>query len=277
LPPLKVTEIIFALILAATFPTSAQNNLAPPGQVAADHPVLSTTDIVKMVKAGLSEEVVIAKIRACGCQLDTSTAALSKLKDSGIPDSIAVAMIETSSAVAAGAAANNSSAIPIESNSSENDASHAAATDAPVPGAAGVLFVAQRTSAHLQYSSREVFQAIVDDLLLFLKSNRVPLANSAANQSFLTEDTVSVYSLTDVAKNVGASHLVFVLVDRPTSKWVKISVMCYEPDGGLLWQEKSQAGGGVTSKGQIEKALKQLEEQLLVRINASQLPVESAR
>jgi hypothetical protein len=79
----------------------------------------------------------------------------------------------------------------------------------------------------------------------------------AANQPFLTEDTVSVYSLTDVAKNVGASHLMFVLVDRSTSKWIKVSVMCYEPDGGLLWREKSQAGGGVTSKGQIEKALKQ--------------------
>jgi hypothetical protein len=103
------------------------------------------------------------------------------------------------------------------------------------------------------------------------------LANDAANQPFLTEDPVSVYSLTAVAKNVGASNLLLVLVDRPVSKWVKVSVMCYKPDGGLLWQEKSQAGGGVTSKGQIEKALKQLEKQLLVRINASQLRVETGQ
>jgi hypothetical protein len=231
-----------------------------------------------MVKVGLSEDVVTAKIRACGCQFDTSTAALTHLKASGVSDAIVVAMIEASSAVAT--EANTSTAIPVESNSTENDASKAAGTDAPAPesaSAAGVLFVAQRTSAHQQYSSREVFQSIVDALLLFLKSNRVPLANDAANQPFLTEDAVSVYTLTDVAENIGASDLLFVLVDRPKAKWVKISVLCYEPGGVLLWQEKSQAGGGVTSKGQVEKALTQLEKQLLVRIKASQLSVESSQ
>ena len=234
-----------------------------------------------MVKAGLSEDVVIAKVRACGCQFDTSTAALSHLKASGVPDSIVVAMIEVSSAVATGDAANNPPAVPTESNPSENGAPQTAVADAPAPEsirAAGVLFVAQRTSGHIKYSSREVFEGIVDDLLLFLKSNRVPLANDPANQPFLTEDAVSVYTLTDIAKNIGASNLLLVFVDRPKSKWVKVSVMCYEPGGGLLWQEKSQAGGWtVTSKGQVEKALTQLEKQLLVRIKASQLPVEATQ
>ena len=218
-----MTGIIFVLILVATFPALAQDNLAPD-QVAADHASLSNTDIVEMVKADLSEEVVLAKIRVCGCQFDTSTAALTRLKASGVPDSIVVAMIEVST-VATGA---NTSSVPAGSNPSENDASKAAATDAPATesaSAAGVLFMAQRTSAHQQYSSREVFQGIVDGLLLFLKSNRVSLANDAATQPFLTEDAVSVYTLTDVAKNIGASDLLFVLVDRPKSKWVKISVI----------------------------------------------------
>lgn len=259
-------------------PASAQNNVVP-GQATADHLALSNADIVEMVKAGLSEEVILAKIRVCGCQFDTSTAALSRLKASGVPDSIVVAMIQVSSV--AGAAAANTRAVPAESNSSENGAPQAAATDAPAAlpesGAGGVLFMAQRTSAHIRYSSQEVFQSVVDGLLLFLKSNRVLLANDAASQPFLTEDAVSVYSLTTVAKNVGASYLLFVLVDRPTTKWVKVSVVCYGSDGSRLWQEKVQAGGGVTSKGQIEKALKQLEKQLLVKINASQLPVETSQ
>jgi hypothetical protein len=263
-----MTGIIFALIVAATLPALAQNNLAAH-QTAADHATLSNTDIVEMVKAGLSKEVVLAKIRACGCQFDTSTAALSQLKVAGVPDSIVVAMIEVS-AVTAGA--------------TEAGARQAGETDAPVPtsvGAAGVLFVAQRTSDHITRSSRDAFQGIVDALLLFLKSNRVPLANAAANQPFLTEDDISVYTLTDVATNVGASSLLFVLVDRPVSKWVKISVMCYGPGGGLLWKEESDAGEWVIGKGpvkrQVEKALSQLEKQLLIRINASQLPMESAQ
>jgi hypothetical protein len=275
---LKATTFICALILAATVSVRAQVDLSP-GQTVADHATLGNSDVVEMVKVGLSENVVLAKIRACACRFDTSTTALSHLKTSGVPDSIVVAMIEVSS-VSPGAAANTSTAEPTESNSSENDAPPTAGTAGPEPNsvrAAGVLFMAQRTSAHIQYSSRGVFQAIVDDLLLFLRSNRVPLANDAANQPVLTEDAVSVYSLTAVAKNVGASALLLVIVDRPLSKWVKVSVMCYEPSGGLLWEEKAQAGGGITSKKQIEKSLRRLEKQVLIRIDASKLTMGSAQ
>ena len=268
------TFVFMALSLCASF-GFAQGNVEPnpvrqvTTQTAADRTPLTNNDIVEMVKAGLSEDVVLAKIRACRCQLGTSTAALAQLKASGVPDTVVVAMIEVSSVAAEAAAANTSPAVPTESRTPDS------------AGAAGVLFVAQRTSDHVKYSSREVFQGVVDDLLLFLKSNRVPLANAAANQPFLTEDAVSVYTLTDVVKDVGAANLLSVLVDRPHNKWIKLRVMCYEPGGGLLWQEESDAGEWVVGKGpvkgQIEKALRQLEKQLLARINGSQLPVEPAR
>jgi hypothetical protein len=52
--------------------------------------------------------------------------------------------------------------------------------------------------------------------------------------------------------------------------------MGYEPRGRLLWQEEFNAGGLVIGKGpvkgQVRKALSQLEKQLRVSINESPLP-----
>jgi hypothetical protein len=47
-----------------------------------------------MVKAGLSADVIAAKIRNSRCDCDTSPATLMKLKADGIPDSVVLAMVE---------------------------------------------------------------------------------------------------------------------------------------------------------------------------------------
>jgi hypothetical protein len=57
---------------------------------------LTNLDIVEMLSAGLSAEVVVAKIRASTCAFDTSPAALKNLKAAQVPDSIVLAMVEAS-------------------------------------------------------------------------------------------------------------------------------------------------------------------------------------
>jgi hypothetical protein len=54
------------------------------------------------------------------------------------------------------------------------------------PSNAGVFLVAYRTSKHQTYSTPDVFQEIVDDLLQFLKSQRVVLYNDAIGQTVQT-------------------------------------------------------------------------------------------
>jgi hypothetical protein len=56
-------------------------------------PLLLNEDIIKMVKAGLDEAIIIAKIGGSKCQFDTSTDALIQLKGSGVSAAVLKAMV----------------------------------------------------------------------------------------------------------------------------------------------------------------------------------------
>ncbi len=67
---------------------------------------LTNSDIVEMSKAGLSVDVIAAKMQDSDCSFDTSPAALVALKSAGVPDSIILAIVKTPSrAVPSGGAA----------------------------------------------------------------------------------------------------------------------------------------------------------------------------
>lgn len=57
--------------------------------------VLENSDVIEMVKAGLSEEVVASKIKSSKTRFDTSAAQLVKLKEGGVSDTLVMVMIET--------------------------------------------------------------------------------------------------------------------------------------------------------------------------------------
>lgn len=57
---------------------------------------LSNDDVVRMVKAGLSAEIVIAKIRSSATNFDTSPEALQVLKSASMPDAIILVMTRSS-------------------------------------------------------------------------------------------------------------------------------------------------------------------------------------
>jgi SH3-like domain-containing protein len=56
---------------------------------------LTNGDVVDMLKAGLSQEIVIAKINASVCEFDTSPTTLKDLKTANIPDAVIVAMVQS--------------------------------------------------------------------------------------------------------------------------------------------------------------------------------------
>ncbi len=63
--------------------------------------VLTNQSVVEMVKAGLSERVIIAKIRTSPTNFDTQTDALIALKKSGVPEKVIEAIMSPSPAAAA--------------------------------------------------------------------------------------------------------------------------------------------------------------------------------
>jgi hypothetical protein len=67
--------------------------------------VLTNDAVVKMVKAGLPDAVIIQKIRASERKFDTSADALIKLKGAGVPDKVIEAMVGAPAAAPPSAAA----------------------------------------------------------------------------------------------------------------------------------------------------------------------------
>jgi hypothetical protein len=55
---------------------------------------LTNGDVLGMLSAGLSQEIVIAKIAASACEFDTSPAALKALKATNVPDAVILAMVQ---------------------------------------------------------------------------------------------------------------------------------------------------------------------------------------
>jgi hypothetical protein len=56
--------------------------------------VLTNKDILEMQKAGLPEQVLVAKVKSSQCDFDTSPGELSRLKSSGVADGVILAMVE---------------------------------------------------------------------------------------------------------------------------------------------------------------------------------------
>jgi hypothetical protein len=79
-------------LLASARPFSTNN---PQQEQAAQAPLVNK-DVTEMLRAGLSPEVLIAKIKTSESKFDTSPAALQDLKNAGVPDAVILAMVNAS-------------------------------------------------------------------------------------------------------------------------------------------------------------------------------------
>ena len=57
---------------------------------------LTNKDVLAMVKAGLSSEVIVAKIKSSTCEFDTSPMELAGLKKAGVSDAVTLVMVQAS-------------------------------------------------------------------------------------------------------------------------------------------------------------------------------------
>ncbi len=91
--PLALLMILSIVSVTTAFPASPFQDPAP-SQPVADQSPLTNQDVLEMVKSGLSAEIVVAKIKASPTKFDTAPAALSELKESGVPESVIMAMVQ---------------------------------------------------------------------------------------------------------------------------------------------------------------------------------------
>lgn len=72
---------------------TVQPSAPPPAQVARPARPLTNDDVLSMVEAQLATEVVVEKVKVSPCDFDTSPAALTRLKEAGVPDTLLLLMV----------------------------------------------------------------------------------------------------------------------------------------------------------------------------------------
>lgn len=111
---MRVTCSLFLSALLAS-PNFAQSSAQSPQEAKAPQPVpadsraasqapeskkdipalaLTNKDVLEMLKAGLTQKVVIAKIKSSTCDFDTSPGTLKELKAASVPDAVVLAMVQ---------------------------------------------------------------------------------------------------------------------------------------------------------------------------------------
>ena len=140
---------------------------------------------------------------------------------------------------------------------------------------AAVYMVSYRTSAHIRYSKPDVFHGFSQDLLDFLTESHVPIKMDPDRGTIETESSMSLNSMLNIAGQLGANSLLLVTIDRPFTKWIKVTVQSYGLDGKLMWSEEASDGGGMTGKGGYDKTLVKIKTFLTKRLGGPGLPLES--
>lgn len=147
---------------------------------------------------------------------------------------------------------------------------------APPAQAEGVFVVVYRAPNHITSSSPQVFHGFADSFISYLKSRDVNILEDPERGILQTDQLMSVESQLNLTKNAGAQYLLLATVERPLSKWIKVTVQSYDLSGKLLWSEEAGAMGGMTGKEAPEKTLKSLQKKLDPRIDKPGLPKKSS-
>jgi|SRR5579864_239047 len=151
----------------------------------------------------------------------------------------------------------------------------------PAPAANGsakieqqkVFVFVQRTDRHGKYSSPDVFHNVLNDLLEYLKAKNVAVAVDEFGGRNHAESATPLDTVFSIARDARASSVMYVVVDRPVTKWLKITVQCFDMNRTQLWQEEASSGGGFSGAHGFEVSSKKLHAQLDKRIGQLGLPV----
>jgi hypothetical protein len=131
----------------------------------------------------------------------------------------------------------------------------------------------QRTDRHAKYSKPEVFHDALTDILDYLAAKNVAIAVDEFGGRNHAEGATPVDTVLSIGRDAKASRVLYFVVDRPVTKWIKISVQCLDMTGKQLWQDEASNGGGLSGSHGLEATTKALHSKLDSRIGQECLPV----
>jgi S1-C subfamily serine protease len=134
-----------------------------------------------------------------------------------------------------------------------NKLDSARTTAAPTPlMSPSVSVKMRRTAAHVTNSSEDVAIAVLESVVDYLRMKNVNVAR---------EGSLSEYSL-------------YLTLDRPIMKWLKVDIAVRNADGVLLWRGKAESGGGLTGAHGLQVTEERIQKLLDAKIGIENgLPV----
>jgi len=139
-----------------------------------------------------------------------------------------------------------------------------------------VFVFVQRASSHVKYSKSDVFHDVLNDVLGYVKEKNVAMATDQFGGRSNSENEMPLATVQGIARDAGATYLLYALVERPITKWIKVSVRCYDMAGQKLWEEQAESGGGMSGGHGLRVTLDRLHERLDTRVGQPGLPVAAA-
>lgn len=143
-----------------------------------------------------------------------------------------------------------------------------------VPPSKNVFVIGYRTAAHVRASSPDVFHQAMADVRRLLTDHKVAIVKDPERGWIENESPMSIENMTKLAKEAGADSLLLLTVDRPASKWIKVTVDAYDLKGIHLWQENVDSGmSPMNGTSGYKKCFEKLGKTLPARIGGPGLPV----
>jgi hypothetical protein len=130
----------------------------------------------------------------------------------------------------------------------------------------GSYLFTYRTSGHVKYSDPDAFHNAARAVRELLAEHQIAIFPDPVRGNTETSESFSTESMLDLARRTGATYLLQVAIDRPITKWLKVSIQCYDMNGKLLWQEEASDGGGFNSSGSLRKVTSELHRRLEQRL-----------
>jgi hypothetical protein len=144
------------------------------------------------------------------------------------------------------------------------------------PAHHAVFVFLQRTNRHVKYSKPEVFLAVVNDVFEHLKTKNVSMARDEFGDRRYSEEETSFATVQKIAANSNADSMLYLVVDRPIAKWIRVVAQCCDAKGKLLWSEEAASGGGITGAHGLRVTLDRLHQRLDQHLGQEGLPVIAA-
>ena len=154
-------------------------------------------------------------------------------------------------------------------------------TDLPAQAAApkvrSVYVAVLRTCKHIKYAKGKTWDEAHEAVFNLLQEMNIRIAADPVRDRLVSEQEFSTLSLLNIAKDSGTDELLDVVIERPVTKWIKITLTCYSEDAVKEWEEYADYGGGLTGKDAVPITIGRLKKKLGDRVGKVCLPVEETK